>query len=293
MRTFLRLVWRGVEEMALHPWAQLLTLAAVTLVAFLAGLFLLFLHNLEQRIAATQGHVEFHLYWRSDGNQNQVEAQWRELRQLEGLESMQTYTPKQALDHLATSLNAGGTGGRFGWMKDADKLLPATALLNFSVPTENTDWAKAMLDKLRKLPGLDSVHYNPLQYDMARTWSRLSNRMVWLLVSFLAVVAGLSVGNTIKLSLYSRRSELEILHLVGATESYIRMPLLVEGAMLGAVGSFLALGLLKLLQLTADSMLNVPPLLIQVQFLPQTTVLSLAAVLTGVCVLSSWVAVSR
>ncbi len=299
MRTLLRLIWRGVEEMALHPWAQLLTLAAVTLVAFLAGLFLLFLHNLEQRIAATQGHVEFHLYWRADAVQSQVEAQWRELRGLEGLESMQTYTPRQALDHLAASLDAGGprgqggSGGRFGWMKDADKLLPATALLNFSVPAENSDWARAMLDRLRKLQGLDSVHYNPLQYDMARTWSRLSNRMVWLLVGFLAVVAGLSVGNTIKLSLYSRKNELEILHLVGATEGYIRMPLLVEGALLGGTGSFLALGLLKLLQLTADSLLNVPPLLIHVQFLPQTTILSLAAVLTGVCVLSSWVAVSR
>lgn len=294
MRTFLRLVWRGMEEMALHPWAQLLTLAAVTLVAFLAGLFLLFLHNLEHRIAATQGHVEFHLYWRTDGNQNQIEAQWQELRRMEGLESMQTFTPKQALAHLAESLDTGGKGvSRFGWMNGADNLLPATALLRFSVPAKEADWAKSMLDRLRRLPGLDSVHYNPLQYDMARTWSMLSNRMVWLLVGFLAVVAGLSVGNTIKLSLYSRRSELEILHLVGATESYIRMPLLVEGALLGAMGSFLALGLLKLLQFTADSLLNTPPLLIQVQFLPQTTVLSLAAVLTGVCVLSSWVAVSR
>ena len=128
---------------------------------------------------------------------------------------------------------------------------------------------------------------------MARTWSDVGRKLVWLLVGFLAAVAGLSVGNTIKLSLYSRKGEIEILHLVGATESYIRLPLLVEGAILGAGGSFLALGLLKLLQLAADSLLNVPPLLLEVHFLPQITALSLAALLTAVCVLSSWVAVSR
>ncbi len=292
MRTLLRLVWRGVEDMALHPWAQILTLAAVTLVAFLSGLFLLFLHNLEMRIADTQGQVEFQIYWRTDADQAQVAVQWRELRKLEGLESMRTYTPQEALEHLASSLHT-GAGGRFRWMQDSDSPLPATALLRFRVPTGRPGWSEETLGRLKALPGLESVHFNPLQYEMARTWSAMSHRLVWLLVGFLAVVAGLSVGNTIKLSLYSRRGEIEILHLVGATEGYIRLPLLVAGAILGAVGSFLALGLLKLLQLTADSLLNIPPLLIEVRFLPEATALSLAAVLTAVCVLSSWVAVSR
>lgn len=292
MRTLLRLVWRGVEDMALHPWAQLLTLAAVTLVAFLSGLFLLFLHNLELRIADTQGQVKFQLYWRPDADQARVATQWRDLRKLEGLESMRTYTPREALEHLAASLNTGG-GARFRWMQGSDSPLPATALLRFRVPAGRPGWSEETLDRLKALPGLESVHFNPLQYEMARTWSAMSHRLVWLLVGFLAVVAGLSVGNTIKLSLYSRRNEIEILHLVGATEGYIRLPLLAAGAILGAVGSFLALGLLKLLQLTADSLLNIPPLLIEVRFLPEVTALSLAAVLTAVCVLSSWVAVSR
>lgn len=291
MRTLLRLVWRGVEDMALHPWAQLLTLAAVTLVAFLSGLFLLFLHNLELRISASQGQVEFQLYWRTDADQALVDKQWQELRALEGLESMRTYTPREALQHLASSLNT--AGGRFRWMQNLESPLPATAMLRFRVPAGRPGWSAETLDRLKALPGLEAVHFNPLQYEMARTWSAMSHRLVWLLVGFLAVVAGLSVGNTIKLSLYSRRGEIEILHLVGATEGYIRLPLLVSGALLGMAGSFLALGLLKLLQLTADSLLNIPPLLIEVRFLPEATALSLAAVLTAVCVLSSWVAVSR
>lgn len=293
MRTLLRLVWRGMEEMALHPWAQLLTLAAVALVAFLSGLFLLFLHNLELRVAATQGQVEFQLYWRADAEPAQVERQWADLRALEGLESLRTYTPQEALEHLASSLNPGSGDKRFRWLREASSPLPPTALLRFNVPAGRPGWSDDMLDRLKALPGLESVHFNPLQYEMARTWSAMSHRLVWLLVGFLAVVAGLSVGNTIKLSLYSRRNEIEILHLVGATEGYIRLPLLVQGAILGIAGSFLALSLLKLLQLAADSLLNVPPLLVEVRFLPETTALALAAVLTTVCVLSSWVAVSR
>ena len=53
------------------------------------------------------------------------------------------------------------------------------------------------------------------------------------------------IGNTIRLTLFSRREEIEILRLIGATRAFIRIPYLLEGAVLGALGSALSLVILK------------------------------------------------
>ena len=61
----------------------------------------------------------------------------------------------------------------------------------------------------------------------------------------LSAAAVTIIGNTIRLTLFSRREEIEILRLIGATRSFIRIPYLLEGAVLGACGSALSLAILK------------------------------------------------
>ena len=54
----------------------------------------------------------------------------------------------------------------------------------------------------------------------------------------------LLISNTIRLSLFSRRREVEVMKLVGATDWFIRWPFVIEGVVLGALGGVLAIGLL-------------------------------------------------
>jgi cell division transport system permease protein len=61
----------------------------------------------------------------------------------------------------------------------------------------------------------------------------------------LSAAAVTIIGNTTRLALLARREEIEILHSVGATRTFIRIPYFLEGAVLGACGSALSLGMLK------------------------------------------------
>jgi cell division transport system permease protein len=65
---------------------------------------------------------------------------------------------------------------------------------------------------------------------------------VGILLSAAAVTI---IGNTIRLALFARREEIEILRLIGATGTFIRVPYFLEGAVLGACGSALSLVILK------------------------------------------------
>jgi len=285
-----RLMLRGVRDLGVHPWAQALTLAAVTLVAFLGGLFLLVLHNLDRELAAARGSAAFQVYWKQDANQEAVAKQWRELAALPGIADMQTFTPDQALADLMAAMKGSLDTNSLAALKGQNPL-PATALLVFNSPQGNPGaWAKDMVAQLSARPGVDRVTYNPLQMDLARSWSGFTRRVAWPLMGFLALVVGLSVGNTVRLSLLSRQNEVDILQLVGAGRWYIQLPLLTGGAVQGLLGSGLALGMLKALQMGVASLFAAPPLMLTVRFLPLPDALLLAATVTGVCILASIVA---
>jgi len=288
MRVFLRLVIRGFRDLAIHPWAQALTFAAVTLVAFLGGLFLLFLHNLDAELQRVRGDVVYQVYWRSEAPLFEVREQWQQMQGYDELASFQSYTPEQALNALAEKL---GRDMDLNWLRNQG-LLPPTALLSFTPPDDaGAQWREDMRQKLLRLKGVDTVHLNTLGSDIAGSWAKASRRFVWPLVIFLALVLALVVGNTVKLSLLSRKEEIEILKLVGARNWYIRLPLLVAGVTHGLAGSLLALLMLKLVQASFADYLNVPPLMLELRFLPAGQALLLVMVLTAVALGSSVAAV--
>ncbi len=196
---------------------------------------------------------------------------------------------RRRLIELAESL---GESGDFSWLKEQNPL-PHTALAAFAIPPEKqTDgWAAKLLTELKSLPGVEKVHYAPTQMDLAQGWIAVTRTVAWPVVGFLALVAALVVGNTIKLSLMTRRDEVEILSLVGAKPWYIRWPLLTGGFLQGVLGSAAGLGLLLVAQNTLKDALNIPPLFLQVRFLPLEQCVLLAGGVVFVSLAASWVAV--
>jgi cell division transport system permease protein len=65
-----------------------------------------------------------------------------------------------------------------------------------------------------------------------------------ILTALLALASTLLIANTIRLSLYARRREVEVMKLVGATDWFIRWPFVIEGMIVGAAGALLAIAVL-------------------------------------------------
>jgi cell division transport system permease protein len=104
-------------------------------------------------------------------------------------------------------------------------------------------------------------------------------------IGLLALIVALVVGNTMKLAQLQRREELEILSLVGASPWYIRYPLVVGGAVQGAMGGCIALTLLGLVHLGARDVLGGAPLWIEIRFL---TAQEIAVFLGGLILVGTW-----
>ncbi|MFW5836621.1 MAG: cell division protein FtsX [Desulfovibrionaceae bacterium] len=283
------LLARGVADMRLHPLAQVLTLATVALVTLLAGLFLLALHNIHLELLRHRGQVQFQIYWQKDADAEQVEGEWARLAGMDRLKTITTFTPDQALDDLSTSLDAAESLAQL----KGDSPLPPTAYLSFAVAPDQQGegWARNLLSELRSIPGVAKVHFNPMQLTFAQGWLRVVKQIVWPVIAFLGLVAAMVVGNTVRLSLMTRKDEVEILHLVGARQWYIRLPLLTAGAVQGVAGGLLGLGLLKAVQAGVQDALSSSPLGVRVAFLPPDQAAAIVCIVAAVGILSSWVAV--
>ena len=287
MRTVLRLIARGVGDMALHPLAHTLGLAAVTLAVFLGGVFLMALTTVDAEFRVSRGEAVWQVYWRPGTPLEQVRPQWDEVRRMPWLTRAETWTPDDALAALAKRL-----GGADALPSGGVNPLPPTALLVFSPREVDAGrWARETQSFLKNLPGVERVTSTPLKDEFGRMWRGVSAFVVWPSVAFLTLVLALVSASSVRLTLEHRRDEIEILKLVGARNWYIRLPLLVGGAMLGLVGGGAALALLHLVYRFVGPFFAVPPLLMELHFPPPEQAVLLVAVPVLMGLTGGWMAV--
>lgn len=94
--------------------------------------------------------------------------------------------------------------------------------------------------KIRVLPGIDGVQENRATLKRVLAAARLVKLFSIAGTAVLLVTSMFIISNAIKLTLYARRREIRIMQLVGATNQFIRLPLVIEGMVLGAIGAFAA-----------------------------------------------------
>ncbi len=112
------------------------------------------------------------------------------------------------------------------------------------------------------------VQNRQAQTDRILSATRIVKLTMALLAGLLVLASVLLVSNTIRLSLFSRRREVEVMKLVGATDWFIRWPFVIEGLFLGALGGICAIGLLAIAKVTL-----VDPLAGTVKLISQPTMI--------------------
>ncbi len=118
-------------------------------------------------------------------------------------------------------------------------------------------------ESLRQIPGVGDVLVDQARLENLQRMARMVRSALATLGLLLLLAAGFATGNVIRMSILAREEEITIMRLVGASEGFIRTPLLVEGAALGLAGSLLALGgLFALWWPLAKGMGGLSPLLV-------------------------------
>ena len=123
---------------------------------------------------------------------------------------------------------------------------PASLEVSLRAGHQSPEEVQRLVHAFEKAPGVEEVQYDLLWIERLSTAVRLV-RGVGAFLGGILVLAGIfTISNVIRLTVYARQDELDIMRLVGATRAYVTGPFVVEGMIQGGLGGLLSLGLLWL-----------------------------------------------
>lgn len=240
-----------------HNGGMMFASVGITLVMFIIlGFFLLVTANLEYMAEDVEGKLEITAYLKDEISQERIAALTQEIALIPGVKSTTFVSNTEALERL---------GERLGDRKDLLAAYQADNPLRHSFEVYATEGEKVigLAEGLQKLEGIAEVRYGREEVE------KLMSMTQALRIGMLLLVAGLSVAtlfvlmNTIRLTVYARRQEIQIMKFVGASDWFIRWPFLLQGMLLGLLGALVAGGVLFLLYSRVNQYVAV-----QIPFLP-------------------------
>ncbi|MBN1222633.1 MAG: ABC transporter permease [Candidatus Aminicenantes bacterium] len=135
-----------------------------------------------------------------------------------------------------------------GLIEDLDSNpFPPSLEVSFKEKTISFRDISILIDKIKAMPGVEDVQFNRDWVEKMHSFSRLAKAVGFFLGGILILASFFIISNVIKLNVFARKEEIEILRLVGATNTFIRIPFLLEGVSLGIIGGLVSLLLVVLL----------------------------------------------
>jgi cell division transport system permease protein len=234
---FLRAALRGISA---SPLTSGVAIATIGVSLVLVGAFALLVANM-QRLLDDFGdalHVTAYLEdGLSEDHQRQLAAT---AATVEGVTSVRLVSKQEALERFR-----GGVGRGAALLEGlSENPLPASLEIGLAPEHRSAAGLARVSGSLDGLPGIQELTSGQDWVEGYLRAIALVRGVGWGLALILALATLLIVANTIRLAVLSRRDELEILALVGASRAYVGTPFLIEGLIQGAAGGALALLLL-------------------------------------------------
>jgi cell division protein FtsX len=263
-----------LKDLVRHRGQHFLAVLTLALGLFLAGGGLLLVQGLNRWVSRMENMAKITVFAQEDANLDLAEAGLK--RDPRFIQVRRIGSPEATQRFLQSSREAGLM------LKSLGEPLPELLELSLRPDLLAAHRAIEVGDSLKTLPGVGDVVVDQERLASLQRSARLARSALASLGILLLVAAGFSTGNVIRMSVLAREEEIIIMRLVGATEGFIRTPLVAEGAALGVGASILAILALLALWLPLDRGVgNLSPLLVE---LARTGFFSLKnmAILVGV-----------
>ena len=154
---------------------------------------------------------------------------------------------------------------------------------------------KEIKEKIEKLKGVDEVQYSEQWIERFKGLMDIVNLVGFIIGGFLCLAVIFIITNTIKLNIYSRRDEIEIYKLVGATDWFVKAPFLIEGGIQGVIGGLMTLLVLyasyRIFTMKTVQLFGLP--IMEITFFPREYMIFLVLLSMGLGLIGGFVAVGR
>lgn len=224
LRIIYRISIEAIYGVRRTGWINLAIITTIAAILTIFGAFFRVTLSLPSFVEALGNALEISVYIKSDANTSAIA---NDLREIEHVERVKVIPKEKAWADLKRELD----------MANIDNPLPDTLHVKVDKPENITP----VFTKIKSTKGVEDLNY---AQDIAKKMQMFNNviHSTTLLTMFIVAVLTITIiNNTIQLVIQSRKEEIEIMRLMGVSNWYIKIPLILQGAIYGFLGAFLAL----------------------------------------------------
>jgi cell division transport system permease protein len=269
------LIKRALQDLSRNRLLNALTMVTIALAVLIVSAFGLFLINAQDVVHSWEKGVRMMVYLKPETGAADRKNTEQRLLGLYGVSQVRFISKQEALEELKQELKH--QASLIAGLKE-NPLPEAFEIRLVAVTQSDQDMAR-LAAKIQALPNVDSVEYGQQWLGKALYFLQLF-RLAGIALGLLFLLATVFiVANTIRLLLYSRGEEIEIMRLVGATDRFIKTPFFIEAMIQGLVGAAAGLCLLAILFSMAVGNIHqgLSGIFFHLRFFPLITLLEIVA----------------
>jgi cell division transport system permease protein len=232
IRTFKRHFRESFKSLGRNAWMTFASISAVTVTLLLVGVFFVLMMNMNKIASDIEKDVEIRVHIDLTATKEDQTKLRNQIEQIPKVKSVTFSSKEDELNNLIKNL--GEDGEIFRLFEQENPLYDV-----FIVKTKNPTDTPVVAKQIETFDFVDSARYGEGKIERLFSALKIGRNVGLGLIIGLLFTAMFLISNTIKITIFARRKEIEIMKLVGATNWFIRWPFFLEGLWLGILGSII------------------------------------------------------
>ncbi|MDT8903939.1 permease-like cell division protein FtsX [Anaeroselena agilis] len=237
VRTFEYFIREAFSSLRHNGLMSIASVSTVALSLLILGMFLIMVLNLNHMASTLESQVQISVYLKDNLTDLETREVGTRITKVPGVVQVTFVNKDQALARFKQRL--GEQQGILAVLGDTNPLPNA-----FEVKVDKPGMVKPVAEAVAKFKGVENARFGQEIIEQLFTLTKMIRLIGLALILFLALAALFIISNTIRITVFARRKEIGIMKYVGATDSFIRWPFLIEGMILGFCGAGIAVFLL-------------------------------------------------
>lgn len=204
------------------------------------GIFMLITLNVPFITNQIKDKCEIQIFLEPTASEERVSAVYEEIMSVQNVKSAELYTKFQMLDEVKTTMFEGHEE-LIDSFDDEDNPFSDS----YKILLDDISLASETAASLAEIENVESVTNKQDVVNIVISVSKNVRRVSLVIMGLLLVVAIVIISNTVRLTVFNRRKEINIMKYIGATDRFIRVPFLFEGVMLGFIGAVISILLMS------------------------------------------------
>lgn len=232
----LRIIFNSFKEsfhnFLKHPLVTFASITTMTLMLTLLGCFVLFSLNITHMVTNISKQPPIEVYANLNATAEDIAGIEASIKAFEGVNSLQSVTPEENLQKFIEGLKT---------EEETFKHFDARNIPHsFVVRLNNPELSHSFKLRMEAIPSVYLVDFSENIMQLLASANRLVRLITLGVLVVLGIVCFFVISNMVRISVFSRGEEIQIMKYVGATNSYIRFPYILEGFFVGVLGAALS-----------------------------------------------------